>query len=172
MIVAMIRRTRNGRGGFTLTEVLIAMVIFGIIFAAFTQMLLMWAKATARAAYRVRLTQVQTDLRSLQQKYLVSHSQSEINYYPSVAPWPQQIPCRNPVPWSRPAPGFEELGWAPSVSPTYLQYRIDGWATGYMVSGIGDLDRDGGLELYRIWGDVGMFEGPLPVEPQGSPVNP
>ena len=48
-----------------------------------------------------------------------------------------------------------------------------GWATGFLVSAIGDVDKDGSLETYRISGDVGMFEGPLPWPPTTvTPVNP
>ena len=156
--------------GFTLIEILVATVIAGILFAMVAQMIQTWAKATAVAAAKARRTQAEQDMRRLYAAVVARYAGSG---FPNVGPWPKQIPRAAPVPWERPAPGFEELPWAPSSSPTHLQFRVDGWATGFNVSAIGDLDKDGSMELYRIWGDVGMFEGPQPYPPvESSPVSP
>ena len=156
---------RRGERGFSLVEMMIAVAILGILSAALAQLLLVFAKQQVRAAAKMQMARAEQDMRRLQSAIMAVQMVSNGAPYPSAGPWPVQVPVRNPVPWVRPAPGFEELGWAPSSSPTLLQFRVDGWATGFNISAIGDLDRDGGLELYRIWGDVGMFEGPLPFPP-------
>ena len=155
-------QVRLGERGFSLVEMMIAMAILGILSAALAQMLMVYAKQQVRAAAKMQMARAEQDMRRLQSAIMSVQMVSNGSTYPSAGPWPVQVPVRNPVVWARPAPGFEELGWAPSSSPTLLQFRVDGWATGFNISAIGDLDRDGGLELYRIWGDVGMFEGPLP----------
>jgi len=153
---------RGKERGFSLTEVLVAMAIMGILFAVFAQMMMVYAKQQAHIAAKARRAQAEQDIRRLANQVMSARlSQGFEAPFPSAGPWPAEVPCRNPVLWSRPAPGFDELGWAPSTSPTYLQFRVDGWATSFMISALGDIDRDGGLELYRYWGDVGMFEGPL-----------
>jgi prepilin-type N-terminal cleavage/methylation domain-containing protein len=166
-------RTRahpDGRGerGFTLIEILVATVIAGILFAAVAQMLMVYAKSVARAALRARTAETEQDFRRLQGAVVQAFTASGGSGYPSAGPWPVVIPTQNPIQWTRPAPGFDELGWAPSKSPVLLQYRVDGWATGFAISAVGDLNRDGTIELYRLWGDVGMYEGPLPYEPAGG----
>jgi len=155
---------RRGEGGFSLVEMLIAVAIAGILFTMVTQMIRSWVKAAARAAVKARTVQVQQDLRRL---YTAVISRYEGNF-PVAGPWPEEIPRKTPLPWPRPAPGFEGLKFAPSTNPTHLQFHVDGWATGFNVTAIGDLDKDGGLELYIIWGDVGMLEGPLPYPPEGE----
>ena len=147
---------------------MIAVAILGILSAALAQMLMVFAKQQVRGAAKLQMSRAEQDMRRLQSAVIGMQISSGGATFPSAGPWPVQVPVRNPVAWSRPAPGFEELGWAPSNSPTLLQFRVDGWATGFNISAIGDLDRDGILELYRIWGDVGMFEGPLPLS--GPPV--
>jgi len=162
---------QSGQKGFTLIEVLIVMVIMGVIFTMTIQMVQTWSKATAHAAMKKRQDVVEQDLRRLYEA--VRDKRNTETGYPSAGPWPEQIPQPGPLPWRRPAPGFEELSWAPSESPTYLQFRVDGWATSFVVSAIGDLNKDGALELYRIWGDVGMYERGLPYPPaEVTPVNP
>ena len=152
-------------------EVLIVMAIMGVIFTMIIQMIQTWSRATVRAAVRKRQEAVEQDLRRLSSAVSAKYTQEA--GYPNIAPWPNQIPGLASIPWVRPAPGFDDLPWAPSESPTYLQYRVDGWATSYIVSGIGDLNKDGALELYRISGDVGMYEKGLPYPPvEVTPVNP
>lgn len=160
--------------GFTLVELLVVIVIIGIVTSMAGKMVESWAKATARAAAKAREIEAKQDLRRLHGLYETAFAAVAPTVgYPSVGPWPETVPRRSPVPWERPAPGFENLGWAPSTNPVLLQYRVVGWATGYVVSAIGDLDRNGSLELYRIWGDVGMYEGPLDYPPtEFSPVTP
>ena len=160
---------RARQRGFSLVEMMIAMAILAILSAALAQLLMVYAKQQVKAAAKVQMARAEQDMRRLQAAVVAVQIASNGSTFPSAGPWPVQVPCRNPVPWVRPAPGFEELGWAPSASPTLLQFRVDGWATGYNISAIGDLDRDGGLELYRIWGDVGMFEGPLPFPQPPAP---
>jgi len=155
--------------GFSLVEMMIAVAIMGILAAAMAQLLMVYAKQQVHAGAKIQMARAETDMRRLQSAVLAVQMASSGAGFPSAGPWPLQVPCRTPVPWTRPAPGFEELGWAPSSSPTLLQFRVDGWATGFNISAIGDLNRDGGLELYRIWGDVGMFEGPLPFPSPPAP---
>ena len=157
----------SGERGFTLVEILIATVIAGILFASVAQMMMIWAKGTARAALKARTIETEQDIRRLQAAVMQAYTGSSGAGFPSAGPWPVVIPVQNPVQWSRPAPGFDEIGWAPSKSPVFLQYRVDGWATGFVISAVGDLNRDGTIELYRLWGDVGMYEGPLPYSPAG-----
>jgi len=148
---------------------MIAVAILGILSAALAQLLMVYAKQQVHAAAKLQMARAEQDMRRLQSAVIAVQITSGGASFPSAGPWPVRVPVRTPVPWTRPAPGFEELGWAPSSSPTLLQFRVDGWATGYNISAIGDLDRDGGLELYRIWGDVGMFEGPLPFPSPPAP---
>ena len=155
--------------GFSLVEMMIAVAILGILSVAIAQMLMVFAKQQVHAAAKLQRGRAEQDMRRLYTNIVSIQMASGAAAYPSAGPWPVQVPCRNPVPWTRPAPGFEELSWAPSNSPTLLQFRVDGWATGFNISAIGDLDRDGNLELYRIWGDVGMFEGPLPFPSPPAP---
>lgn len=156
-------RRDGGAKGFTLVEVMIASAIAGILFAALAQMILTWAKASARIAIKQRTARVETDLRRLADAARLHFVTA--GGYPSAGPWPAAIPVKGPLPWLRPAPGFDELGWAPEKSPTDLQYHVDGWATGFVVTAVGDLARNGAVEMYRLWGDVNMFEGPLPYQP-------
>jgi prepilin-type N-terminal cleavage/methylation domain-containing protein len=158
----------RGERGFTLVEILIATVIASILFAAIARMLSVYAKSMARGALKARTAQTEQDLRRLQAAVVQHFASLGGTGYPVAGPWPLAVPLHNPIPWERPAPGFDELGWAPSRSPVFLQYRVDGWATGYVISAVGDLDRDGAPELYRISGDVGMYEGPLPYEFPGG----
>lgn len=153
-------RGRRGERGFTLVEVMIATAIAGVLFAALAQMILTWAKFTARAAIKQRTARVETDLRRLADAVRFRYTTND--GYPSAGPWPETVPVRGPLPWTRPAPGFDEIGWAPEKSPVDLQFRVDGWATGFIVSAVGDLMRNGSLQMFRVWGDVNMFEGPLP----------
>lgn len=156
---------------FTLVEILIAMVIAGMLSVMLMQMVQMWAKGLQKQAAKETRRLLEADLRRLYTIVISRGPQGGV--YPSAGPWPVQIPIHNPILWERPAPGFDELGWAPSRSPTLLQWHLEGWATGFMCSAIGDTDRDGGLEYYRLSGDVGMFEGPLPWPPQTvTPVDP
>jgi hypothetical protein len=145
---------------------MIAAAILAILSAAMAQLIMVYARQQAHAAARLQRARAETDMRRLYTTIVSVQMVSGSAGYPSAGPWPVQVPRRNPVPWTRPAPGFDGLSWAPSASPTLLQFRVDGWATGFNISAIGDLDRDGNLELYRIWGDVGMFEGPLPFPSQ------
>ncbi len=160
---------RRSECGFTLVEVLIATVIAGILFATMTQMFMVWAKKAALDAQREKRRQVETDLRRLEQ-HIWAHMVHG-HGFPNIGPWPPETPGQGVVPWKRPAPGFEELGWAPAKSPVHMQYFVDGWATGFIVGAIGDVNKDGVLEMYRIWGDVSMFEGPIDI-PSVSPVSP
>ena len=159
---SLMRQEQEKERGFSLVEMMIAVAILGIISIGLAQLLMVQARQQVRAAARMQLLRAEQDMRRLYSSVTAVHMASGVAPYQSAGPWPVQVPRRTPVKWDRPAPGFEEYSWAPSVSPTLLQFRVDGWATGFNISAIGDLDRDGNLELYRIWGDVGMFEGPLP----------
>ncbi len=164
-------QARRGQAGFTLVEILIAMAIAGMLTVMLMQMIQTWAKAVAHQAAKANRMMCETDLRRLYTIILSRGMQS--GGYASIGPWPQQIPVKSPVDWVRPAPGFDEIGFAPSRTPTLLQFRVDGSGTGFTVSALGDTDRDGGLEYFRIGSDVGMFEGPLPWPPSTvTPVNP
>lgn len=169
--MGMIKSPRKMECGFSLIEMMIAVAILGILSVAIAQMLMVYARQQVRVAARAQAVRAEQDMRRLQAIVLTvgRRGESGADSYPSAGPWPIQVPCRTPVAWVRPAPGFEELGWAPSSSPTLLQFRVDGWATVFNISAIGDLDRNGALELYRIWGDVGMFEGPLPFPSPSAP---
>lgn len=134
------------------------MVIAGMVYTMVAKMMRTWARATVRAAIKLRRTEAKQDLRRLYTAVVTKYSTG----FPTAGPWPENIPEKSPISWKRPAPGFEALSFAPSTTPTHLQFHVDGWSTGFNVNAIGDLDKDGALELYRIWGDVGMFEGPIP----------
>lgn len=160
---------RRGRAesGFSLIEIVIATAILGMISVMLMQMIRNWSKLAVHAAVKEQRRVALLDLHRLSE--LVQTRGPVSGAYPSLGPWPVPMPLRGSVPWTRPAPGFDDVGWAPSVSPGRLQYRVDGWATGFAVSAIGDIDQDGSLELYRIT-DLGTFEGPLPYPP--DPVAP
>ncbi len=161
---------RRGERGFTMIEILIGLFIVGMVSTIVLQMLQIWTKATVRIAVKARRTEVKMDLRRL---YETVREKYHGGGYLSAGPWPEQAPYKRALPWERPAPGFDSLPWAPSTSPTHLQYRVDGWATGFNVSALGDLDKDGLFEMYLISGDVGMFEGPLPPPAaESSPIAP
>ena len=153
-------RARRGERGFTLVEIMIATAIAGILFAALAQMIMTWAKFTVRAALKARTAEIEIDLRRLTELARIHYSTTD--GFPKAGPWPAQVPAGAPVAWTRPAPGFDELGWAPTRSPVWLQYNVDGWSTGFIVSAVGDPARTGHLQVWRVWGDVNMFEGPLP----------
>ncbi len=149
--------------GFTLIEVLIAVFIMGIISVGLMQMIQTWSQATVRMAVKERQRTNETDMRRLYQLLIAKGPQN--GTFPTLQPWPETLPAKLPLPWVRPAPGYDEVPWAPSKSPLLLQYRVDGWSSGFIVSGVGDLDVDGSYELYRLDGTVGLFEGPLPWPP-------
>ncbi len=153
----------RGEDGFTLVEMMVVVVIVGILMTMLSTWIKTWAKATARMAAVAARQANEQDLRRLYQLVQAAGKQGDI--WPNIGPCPAQIPVRTPLPWPRPAPGFDELLWAPSKTPVLVQYRVTGWSTGFEVSAIGDLDRDGGMELYRIIGPLGMFEGPLRYPP-------
>jgi prepilin-type N-terminal cleavage/methylation domain-containing protein len=152
--------------GFTLVEVLVATALAGILAVVVASLLQVWAAAVARQAAREARRANEADMRRLYE--IVRARGPREGAFPSAGPWPAAVPSRTPVPWERPAPGFDELGWAPSRSPVLVQYRLEGWATGFVISALGDLDRDGQLEWYRLHGDLGMLEGPLPPPPAES----
>jgi len=165
-----VKRTPRGQDGFTLIELVIATVILGILSVMFMQMIQRWSAMAVHAAVKEQRKNAEVDLRRL--AALVQARGPKDGAWPNLGPWPVPMPLRGAVPWVRPAPGFDELGWGPTVSPGRLQYRVDGWATGFSVSAIGDIDQDGSLELYRI-NDLGTFEGPLPWPPASvAPVGP
>jgi len=152
---------RRGERGFTLVEIMIATAIAGVLFAALAQMMMTWARFTARAALKARAAEIESDLRRLADQERLHYSTT--TGFPPAGPWPAAIPAGAPLPWTRPAPGFDDLGWAPTKSPVWLQYAVDGWATGFIVTAVGDPGHAGHPQLWRVWGDVNMFEGPLPV---------
>jgi prepilin-type N-terminal cleavage/methylation domain-containing protein len=157
-----VHRTSRGERGFTLIEIIIATVILGILSVMLMQMIQRWSQMAVHAAIKEKRKEAAADLRRLNTLVLAVGPKN--GTWPTLGPWPVPMPLHAAVPWTRPAPGFDDLGWAPSTSPVRLQYRVDGWATGFLVSAIGDLDLDGSLELYRI-NDLGTFEGPLPWPP-------
>ena len=161
----------GGERGFTLVEMMVVLVIMGILMVMVSTWIKTWAKATAVMAAKACRQMNEQDMRRL---YIIVQGRGpQGNEWPSIGPCPATIPVRSPVAWPRPAPGFDDIGWAPSKSPVLIQYHVTGWSTGFEVSGIGDLDRDGGLELYRIIAPLGMFEGPLPYPPTDvTPINP
>lgn len=159
--------------GFTLIEILIVLFIVGLISTGLMQMMQTWSKATVRMAVKERQRLNESDMRRLYQ-LLIAKGPVE-GSFPSLPPWPEKLPVKTPEPWVRPAPGYDAVPWAPSKSPLLVQYRVDGWSTGFIVSGVGDLDLDGAYELYRLDGTVGLFEGPLPWPPASevsSPLTP
>jgi len=165
---------RGKERGFTLVEMMVVMVIMGILAVAAAQAVRTWSKSVARIAAKARLTTIKSDM--LRLAVLVRGYKAAMGAFPIIAPWPAKVPCKNPVPWTMPAPGFDGLGWAPSDNPTYVQYSVEGWATGFLVDGLGDLDRDGTLEVfhvYGLWEDTNMFEGPLPfISSSSIPTSP
>jgi hypothetical protein len=142
----------------------VVVVIMGILMMMVSSWLKSWAKGTARMAAVAYRQMNEQDLRRLY--VTIQAAGMQAGTWPNFGPYPAQIPVRSPQPWPRPAPGFDELQWAPSKTPVLVQYRVTGWSTGFEVSAIGDLDRDGGLELYRIIAPLGMFEGPLKYPPE------
>ncbi|MEK7476279.1 MAG: prepilin-type N-terminal cleavage/methylation domain-containing protein [Candidatus Coatesbacteria bacterium] len=153
----------RGERGFTLVEMMVVLVIMGILMIMVSSWIKNWAKATAVMAAKAYRQMNEQDLRRL---YIIVQSNGpQGGSWPNIGPYPAQIPMRSPRDWPRPAPGFDEIQWAPSKTPVLVQYQVTGWATGFEVSAIGDLDRDGGLELYRIIAPLGMFEGPLKYPP-------
>ena len=159
-------RTVLGERGFTLVEMMVVVVIMGILMVMVSSWIKNWAKATAVMAAKAYRQSNEQDLRRLY--VLVQSAGPQGGSWPNIGPYPAQVPVRRAIDWPRPAPGFDELQWAPSKTPVLVQYRVTGWSTGFEVSAIGDLDRDGGLELYRIIAPLGMFEGPLKYPPEDS----
>jgi prepilin-type N-terminal cleavage/methylation domain-containing protein len=164
-------RRPGGELGFTLAEMMIVLLIMGVLMTMVSSWIKNWAKGTAVMAATAHRQMNEMDMRRLY--VLVQAAGRQGDSWPNIGPCPADIPVRSPVPWPRPAPGFDELVWAPSKTPVLVQYRVTGWATGFEVSAIGDLDRDGSLELYRITAPLGMFEGPLKYPPADVvPFNP
>ena len=161
---------RRSESGFTLIEVLIATFIMGLISVGLMQMIQNWSKFTVRMALKERQKLNEMDMRRLYQLLLAKGPTEGV--FPTFQPWPQTLPGKTPLPWVRPAPGYDDVPWAPSRSPLLLQYRVDGWSSGFIVSGVGDLDVDGSYELYRLDGTVGLFEGPLPWPPASEVSSP
>ena len=160
----------RGEDGFSLIEMVIATVILGIISVMLVQMIRNYTKYAVRAAIRGRRRLAELDLRRL--AVLVTARGTKEGMASPLGPLPIPMPLRDPLPWPHPAPGFDEIGWAPSASPVHLQYRVDPTASAFTVSAIGDLDHDGSLEQYRI-NELGTFEGPLPYPPETvAPISP
>jgi prepilin-type N-terminal cleavage/methylation domain-containing protein len=165
-----VQRARRRQDGFTLIEIVIATAILGILSVMLMQMIQRWSAMAVHAAFKEQRHAAEADLRRL--AALVQARGPKDGAWPALGPWPVPMPLHGAVPWPRPAPGFDDLGWAPSTSPTKLQYRVEGWATGFEVSAIGDIDMDGSLEMYRI-NELGMYEGPLPWPPASvGPIGP
>lgn len=164
------RRPSRAESGFSLIEIVIATAILGMLSVMLMQMIQSWSRMAVRAAIKEQRKAAMLDLLRLSE--VVSARGPKEGMWPSLGPWPVPMPLHGATPWVRPAPGFDEVGWGPSVSPVKLQYRVDGWATGFAVSAIGDIDQDGALELYRI-SEFGTFEGPLPYPPAAvGPLSP
>ena len=163
-------RSNRSERGFTLIEIVIVLFIMGLISTGLMQMMQTWSKATVRMAVKERQRANESDMRRLYQQLLAKGPAD--GTFPTFQPWPETLPVKTPVPWIRPAPGYDSVPWAPSKSPLLLQYRVDGWSSGFIVSAIGDLDLDGSYELYRLDGTVGLFEGPMAWPPASEVSSP